>query len=149
MKTKKISELKLAEYNPRKISDEEMEKIKTSLKEFGFLQMVWTDPPYNVDYESSRIGKIKNDKMSAGNFSEFMEQVFNGLAQFMRKGAVSYISKANDIVLDIFAGSGSALIACEKMGRVGRMMELDPIFVDKIINRWERLTGKKAKLINK
>jgi DNA modification methylase len=48
-------------------------------------------------------------------------------------------------VLDLFMGSGSALIACEKTHRVSYGMELDPKYVDVIVKRWEDFTGKKAK----
>jgi DNA modification methylase len=50
------------------------------------------------------------------------------------------------IVLDVFGGSGSTLIACEKLGRKARLMELDPKYCDVIVNRWENYTGKKAYL---
>ena len=50
--------------------------------------------------------------------------------------------------IDLFGGSGSTLIACEKTGRKCRMMELDPKYCDVIIKRWEDFTGKKAELIN-
>jgi site-specific DNA-methyltransferase (adenine-specific) len=50
----------------------------------------------------------------------------------------------NDIVLDLFGGSGSTLIGCEQMNRICYMMELDPKYVTIIIKRWEKLTGKKA-----
>jgi len=53
-------------------------------------------------------------------------------------------SKIDDIVLDLFLGSGSTLIACEKTGRVCYGMELDPKFIDVIIERWENFTGQKA-----
>ena len=51
-------------------------------------------------------------------------------------------------VLDLFGGSGSTLIACEQLGKVCYTMELDPRFVDVIVDRWEQFTGKKAVLIN-
>lgn len=51
-------------------------------------------------------------------------------------------------VLDLFGGSGSTLITCEKMGRKCRTMELDPQYVDVIIKRWETLTGRQATLLN-
>lgn len=57
-------------------------------------------------------------------------------------------SRKNDIVLDVFGGSGSTLMAAEQLGRRCRMMELDPKYVDVIINRWERETGQKAVLLN-
>lgn len=49
-------------------------------------------------------------------------------------------------VLDLFGGSGSTLIACEKTGRKARLMELDPKYCDVIVKRWEDFTGKKARL---
>ena len=53
-------------------------------------------------------------------------------------------TKGSDIVLDLFGGSGTTLIACEQDGRKARLMELDPHYCDVIITRWENLTGKKA-----
>lgn len=53
-------------------------------------------------------------------------------------------SKAGDVVLDSFGGSGSTLIACEKTGRINRSMELDPKYCDVIIKRWQEFTGKEA-----
>lgn len=47
-------------------------------------------------------------------------------------------------VLDLFGGSGSTLIACEQTNRKCYMMEIDPKYVDVIIDRWEKLTGLKA-----
>ena len=55
-------------------------------------------------------------------------------------------SKRGDIVLDGFGGSGSTLIAAEKTGRSARLVEYDPLYCDTIIRRWEKLTGKQAKL---
>jgi len=57
-------------------------------------------------------------------------------------------TKGMDIVLDLFGGSGSTLIACEKTGRKARLMELDPKYCDVIVKRWEEFTGKTAKLLN-
>ncbi|MGI4876786.1 MAG: DNA methyltransferase, partial [Janthinobacterium lividum] len=51
-----------------------------------------------------------------------------------------------DIVLDAFAGSGSTLIAAEKTGRLARLIEYDPAYCDVIVERWQRLTGKRATL---
>tara|TARA_B110000977_G_scaffold110407_1_gene143560 strand:+ start:297 stop:1529 length:1233 start_codon:yes stop_codon:yes gene_type:complete len=55
-------------------------------------------------------------------------------------------SQINGIVLDLFGGSGSTLIACEKSNRACRMMELDPKYCDVIIQRWQEFTGKTASL---
>jgi DNA modification methylase len=57
-------------------------------------------------------------------------------------------SDTGDIVADLFAGSGSTLIACEQTNRVARVIELDPKYCDVIIQRWENLTGLKAELVN-
>lgn len=55
-------------------------------------------------------------------------------------------SKEGDLVLDMFGGSGSTLIACEKLGRKCVTMELDPHYCDVIISRWEDMTGQRATL---
>src|SRR5699024_193631 len=57
-------------------------------------------------------------------------------------------TKENEIILDCFGGSGSTLIACEQTNRQCRMMEYEAHYCDVIIARWEKLTGKKAELIN-
>lgn len=56
-------------------------------------------------------------------------------------------TKGQDIVLDLFGGSGSTLIAAEKNGRTARLMELDPKYCDVIVKRWEEFTGQKAELV--
>lgn len=58
--------------------------------------------------------------------------------------ALKNSSKQEDIILDVFGGSGSTLIACEQLNRKCYMMELDPHYIDVIIKRWEDYTGNKA-----
>jgi DNA modification methylase len=60
--------------------------------------------------------------------------------------AITNSSKGGDLVIDLFGGSGSTLIASEKIGRCARVMELDPKYCDVIVKRWENFTGKKAVL---
>jgi DNA modification methylase len=60
--------------------------------------------------------------------------------------AIENSSKGRDIVLDPFAGSGSTMIACEKKGRQGRLIELDPRYVDAAVVRWQQFTGAEATL---
>ena len=55
-------------------------------------------------------------------------------------------SKENQLIVDLFGGSGSTLIAAEQTSRICYTMELDPKYCDVIIRRWEKLTGQKAKL---
>lgn len=56
-------------------------------------------------------------------------------------------NKGKKIVFDMFGGSGSTMIACEKQGRHARLMELEPKYCDVIVKRWEDFTGKKAELL--
>ena len=68
-----------------------------------------------------------------------IELIVNALMNSTKKG---------DIVLDLFGGSGSTLMACEQTERINYSMEFDPHYVDVIIQRWENFTGKKAVLLN-
>jgi DNA modification methylase len=60
--------------------------------------------------------------------------------------AIENSSQPGDVVLDLFGGSGSTLIACEKLGRAGRMLEIDPQYVDVMVERWQQYTGGEAVL---
>jgi DNA modification methylase len=60
--------------------------------------------------------------------------------------AIEKDSKPGQLIVDLFGGSGTTLIACEKTSRHCRMMELDPAYCDVIVKRWEDFTGKKATL---
>ena len=62
------------------------------------------------------------------------------------KRAIGNSSRRGAIVLDPFGGSGSTLIACTKTGRQGRLMELDPRYVDVSVLRWQDFTGAEAVL---
>ena len=55
-------------------------------------------------------------------------------------------SNSGDVVVDLFGGSGSTLIACEKTGRHARLMELDPKYCDVIVQRCQEFTGQTATL---
>lgn len=207
-------------------------------------QMVWTDPPYNVDYvgKTKDSLKIKNDKMDDATFRAFLQSVFTVMAEHTVAGGGVYIAHADsegynfrgaardsgwlikqcliwkksslvmgrqdfhwihepilygwkagdshswyndrkqttvlefarpsrstehptmkpvelveyclgnnsregEIVLDLFGGSGTTMIACEKIGRHCRMAEIDPTYCDVIVERWEKYTGRKAKLV--
>ena len=60
--------------------------------------------------------------------------------------AIKDVSKRGDIILDGFAGSGTTLLAAERTGRVATCLEIDPIYVDVAIQRWQEKTGKTATL---
>jgi DNA modification methylase len=205
--------------------------------------LVFTDPPYNVDYEgyTDQKLKIKSDCMSESAFRQFLENVFRSYRSFVKPGASMYVchpssrqrefqnalesagfnvrcqiiwakntfawgfgrykfqhepifyshvagqkdpwygdksqstlwqekkpaanrlhptmkpvelveralansSKGGDLVADLFGGSGSTMIACERRDRKCRLMELDPLYADVIIRRWQDYTGKAATL---
>ncbi len=59
--------------------------------------------------------------------------------------AIQYSSRPGENVLDLFGGSGSTLIAAEQTGRRAFLMELDPLYCDVIVTRWQRFTGQKAR----
>lgn len=61
--------------------------------------------------------------------------------------AMTYSSRPGENVLDLFGGSGSTLIAAERTGRQAFLMELDELYCDVIVTRWEQFTGKKAELV--
>jgi site-specific DNA-methyltransferase (adenine-specific) len=216
----------------------------TKLTSGGGVDMLLTDPPYNVAYEGSTKEKltIKNDNMANDQFRQFLRDAFVTADLVMKAGAVFYIwhadseglnfrgacvdagwtvrqcliwkksslvmgrqdyhwkhepclygwkdgaghlwaadrkqttilefdkpsrngehptmkpvalfeyqmlnnTKGGDIVLDLFGGSGTTLLAAEKHGRHARLMELDPKYCDVILKRWEDFTGKKAVLL--
>ncbi len=66
----------------------------------------------------------------------------------LHEKALRRCTKIGDVVLDLFGGSGSTLIACEQMKRTCFTIEQEPIFCDLIIKRYETLTGNKARLLN-
>jgi DNA modification methylase len=57
-------------------------------------------------------------------------------------------SRRNGLILDPFAGSGTTILAAERSGRIARVVELDPLYVDVAIRRWERATGTRARHID-
>jgi len=58
--------------------------------------------------------------------------------------AIKDCTKRNDIVLDTFGGSGSTMLACERVGRKARLIEYDPVYTDVAIRRWQDFTRRDA-----
>lgn len=115
---------------------------------------------YRTKYEMILFG-CKGDKLNVWNgnhdemdvWDEDREKVNNYVHPTQKPltipaRAIKNSSNVNDNILDIFGGSGSTLIACEQLNRNCYMMELDPKYVDVIINGWEQFTGKKAVKLN-
>lgn len=67
----------------------------------------------------------------------------------LHEKAIRRCTKPGDIILDIYGGSGSSLIAAEMLKRKAYLIEIEPMFCQLIVNRYERLTGQKAELISK
>lgn len=86
---------------------------------------------------------IREDRPSKSELHPTMKPI--SLVQRM----ISYSSREGEIVLDLFGGSGSTMVACQKLNRKCYMMELDPKYCDVIVKRWEDFTGQKAKLLTK
>ena len=88
--------------------------------------------------------KSENDLWSIGrdNLKEYQHGTQKPVA--LPQKAIEHSSKKMDLVLDLFGGSGSTLLACEKTMRKARIMELDPMFADVIIQRYQNYTGKDA-----
>lgn len=84
---------------------------------------------------------INEDKPSASDLHPTMKPLK------LLERLVKNSSRQGELVLDSFGGSGSTLMTCEQLNRRCNMMELDPKYVDVIIERWENFTGKKAKKI--
>jgi DNA modification methylase len=94
----------------------------------------------NIENKSlSDVWEFKRDKSGLHPTMKPVELVAN---------AIKNSSKKDDVILDVFGGSGSTLIACEQLNRKCYMMELDPKYVDVIIKRWETFTGQKAVKLN-
>ena len=111
---------------------------------------------FSTDYETAlvwhrgaelcgkRIGSVW--KVGKDGASEYVHPTQKPVA--LAEEALDKTTRQNNIVMDLFGGSGSTLIACEKINRCARLMELDPKYCDVIVKRWEEFTGKKAELIN-
>lgn len=91
-----------------------------------------------------RIGSVW--KVGKDNATDYLHPTQKPVA--LAEEALYKTTRLNNIVLDLFGGSGSTLIACEKISRHARVMELDPKYCDVIVKRWEDFTGKKAELLN-
>ena len=63
--------------------------------------------------------------------------------------AICDVTKQGELVLDIFLGSGTSLIAAERVGRAFRGVDIDPAYVELAMTRWSEITGKQPKLIHR
>ena len=93
-----------------------------------------------ADRKQTTVLEIGKERVEGHTTPKPLEFIGEALRNSSRKG---------NIVLDLFGGSGSTLIACEQLDRICYMMELDEKYCDVIIKRWEEFTGQKAELLDK
>jgi len=89
---------------------------------------------WNANHDEMDVWDIKREKVS--NYQHPTQKPVT-----IPERAIENSSKAGNLILDLFGGSGSTLIACEKTNRQARLMELDPKYVDVIVKRWQDFTG--------
>jgi len=127
---------------------------------FSFNVLIWKKPnaipigdSHRPDIEYLlvfRKSAIWNNGLKDVNYSRCIEHGREtGLHPTMKpvsiiENQLKISSNNGSLVLDLFGGSGSTLVACEKTSRHCRMMELDPKYCDVIVKRWQDFTGKKA-----
>ncbi len=95
------------------------------------------------DCPTDFISHVAADKKSSGQDIIFGTKPLELLIPYIK-----VLTQRGDLVLEPFGGSGSTLMASIKLGRKCRIMEKCPTYAEVIIKRWEKLTGKKAKLIS-
>lgn len=89
------------------------------------------------------ISNLMETKREQNKYSDVHKAVYS--VEFV--GKILNINSLCKSVLDLFGGTGTTMIACEQMGKQCFMMEMSPQYIDLIIDRWEKLTGKKVELI--
>lgn len=111
---------------------------------------------YTIDYENAKLKDLRDHYRQLMEFSSVLYEEkpsINAMHPTMKPiplmaRSIKNSTRKGEIVLDLFGGSGSTLIACEKTKRKCLMMEFDPKYCDVIVKRWEDLTGEKADRIN-
>jgi DNA modification methylase len=107
--------------------------------------------PHVNNVELGKHGRNRTNVWQYPGLNSFGEERLEELKMHLTVKPVALVadaildcSKRRGLVLDCFGGSGTTLLACEKTGRIGRVMELDPAYVDVAIRRFQKLTGKTA-----
>lgn len=103
----------------------------------------WKEGPHYFRDTRDEYDVWRVPRKHAGNYVHPTEKPV-----YLIEKALANSTKRGDHVLDLFGGSGSTLIACERLKRRAFVMEYDPKFVDVILTRWETFTGQKAKKVS-
>ena len=168
---------KCGNYNPV-IGDDTTETAKKAYDIYSQLcdKMILWGGNYFLDFLPPSDSWLIWDKETTGNFADgemaycsfhtpvrIYHQLWNGMIREgehekrvhptqkpirMLSEILQDFTNEGDIILDVFGGSGSTLIACEQLNRKCYMCELDTHYIDVIIDRWEKFTGGKAVLLN-
>jgi DNA modification methylase len=98
----------------------------------------------NAQFTQGSYYNVIEGSSAAGNeFSKIHKATF---PSYLPENIIENFCPAKGIILDTFGGTGTTMIAAEKLGRKSRLMELDPKYCDVIVKRWEDFTGKQAVL---
>jgi DNA modification methylase len=129
-----------------------MGSLYRSKHELVFVYKVGTAPHIN-NIELGRHGRYRTNVWDYAGINSFGRDRDSLLALHPTVKPVALIadaikdcSKRGGVVLDPFGGSGTTLIAAEKTGRRAAMLEIDPLYVDAAVRRWQNFTGKQAVL---
>lgn len=95
--------------------------------------------------QGSYFNVIEGKNASGNQYSKIHKATF---PVYLPENIIKNFTSINSLILDCFGGTGTTLIACEKLNRICYMIELDPKYCDVIVKRWENYTGKKAKLLD-
>lgn len=109
-------------------------------------------PVFNSDNNSSKFSRATFSQGTAQNVIEGpknMENEYRAIHKaafplYLPTKIIEMFSKPGDIVLDIFGGTGTTLIACENTGRKCRLIDIEPLYIETTILRWQKETGKQA-----
>ena len=102
-----------------------------------FILYCWRGGIWKGDRSQSNVWSIGRD--GSGTYKHPTQKPIRLIEKALRNS-----SKKGDIVLDVFGGSGSSLIACERLDRSSRLIELEPQYADVIVERWQKMTGQSA-----
>lgn len=132
-------------WDKRANGNDNIEEDYSSDKMYGScFELCWSKKKHKRDIARVKWAGVFGTEQEFDHKRHHPTQKPIGLSQWFLKK----YSKEDDIVVDLFGGSGSTLIACEHLDRICYMMELDPHYIDVIIDRWEQYTGKQAVLLN-
>lgn len=108
--------------------------------------------PHVNNFELGQTGRYRTNVWEYAGVNSFGRHRDDSLAMHPTVKPVALVAEAikdcsrrRQIVLDPFAGSGTTIIAAQKTGRQARVLELDPLYCDTIIRRWQTFTGKRAR----